>query len=59
MVMEFTAAVNWKENFEPTVYKHYKMGSMIAKKYSVIVSGVSCMLRESHQLTVSTKEEEM
>ena len=35
------------------------IGSTDAKKYSVMVSGVSFIFLESHQPTVSTKDEEM
>lgn len=40
-------------------YSHCNIGSIAVKKYSVITSGVSFISRESHQSTVSTKEDEM
>lgn len=35
----------------------FSTGSITDKKYAVISSGDSCILRESHQSTVSTKDE--
>ncbi len=37
----------------------YKIGSIVARKYSVIVSGVSFILCVIHQLTASTNEDEI
>lgn len=34
---------------------HYRIGSIVARKYSVISSGLSFISRDIHQLTTSTK----